>query len=116
MNVTTSTVGMIDVVHLDGKLDVTGSRMAGEALAGAIVPGGRLIVDMTDCDYVASSGLRVLLITAKQAQTAGCQAVLCGVQASVADVIEMTGFGDVLPIYPSRDAALAALDAEPVAV
>ena len=97
------------VVRLIGKLDVAGSRAAQDAISPAITPGGKLVVDMTHCDYVASSGLRALLITAKQAAMTGCAAVLCGVQPLVWDVIAMTGFEDVLKAFPTQADALAAL-------
>lgn len=109
MRVSTQRVDGVTVVTLDGRLDVTGSQTAHDALLKEVRPGGRLVVDMTGCDYVASSGLRVLLIVAKQSATANCTTVLCGVQDFVRDVIEMTGFENLLAIHPDRAAALAAL-------
>ncbi|ACZ31873.1 anti-sigma-factor antagonist [Xylanimonas cellulosilytica DSM 15894] len=109
MDTSTTTVDGVVVVTLTGKLDNTGSQTAQAALVPAIVPGGALVIDMTACDYVASSGLRVLLIAAKQAAMAGCRAVLCGVRPAVWDVIVMTGFEDVLAAYPTQADALSAL-------
>ena len=107
--VNTAQVDGVVVVTLDGRLDVTGSQVAHDALVAALPAGGRLVIDMTACDYVASSGLRVLLIVAKQSAASGCTTVLCGVQEHVRDVIEMTGFENLLAIHPDQDAALAAL-------
>jgi anti-anti-sigma factor len=104
-----SNIDGVVVVTLAGKLDVAGSQKAQEALVPAVTPGGKLVIDMTACDYVASSGLRVLLITAKQAAVEGCRAVLCGVQPLVWDVIVMTGFEDMLEAFPTQPDALAAL-------
>ncbi|GAB2470631.1 STAS domain-containing protein [Xylanimonas ulmi] len=111
MNIDKTAVDGAAVVALAGRLDNAGSQVAREALITAIEPGGRLVIDMTACDYVASSGLRVLLIAAKQAAMAGCKAVLCGVQPAVWDVIVMTGFEDVLEAFGDRTQALAALTA-----
>ncbi len=99
----------VSVMTLDGRLDVSGSQAAHDALLPEITSGGRLVVDMSECAYVASSGLRVLLIVAKQSAIAGCSTVLCGVQEQVWDVIEMTGFEDVLETYPDVDTAVGAL-------
>lgn len=109
MEIFKSKVDSIDVFELHGKLDVTGSQRATEEILPAIPKGGKLVLDMTECDYVASSGLRVLLITAKQSAAGGCKTVLAGVRELVWDVIVMTGFEDVLPAYPTKDDALAAL-------
>jgi anti-anti-sigma factor len=99
----------VRVVRLTGKMDAVGSRTAQDALMPSISSGRKLIIDMTDCGYVASSGLRVLLITAKQAALVGCRAVLCGVQPLVWDVIVMTGFEGVLETFPTLADAIAEL-------
>lgn len=109
MNIEESRVKDVDIVKLAGKMDTVGSRAAQDALMPNISSRGKLIVDMTDCEYVASSGLRVLLITAKQAALVGCRAVLCGVKPMVWDVIAMTGFEDVLETFPNQADALADL-------
>lgn len=109
MDIDRSSIDDVVVMTLTGKLDVAGSQKAQETLLPAVTSGGKVIVDMTACDYVASSGLRVLLIVAKQAAVAGCRAVLCGVQPLVRDVIAMTGFDEVLEAFPTRLDALAAL-------
>jgi anti-sigma B factor antagonist len=99
----------VRIVRLAGKMDTVGARTAQDALVPNISAGQKLIIDMTDCEYVASSGLRVLLIAAKQAAQVGCRAVLCGVQPLVWDVIVMTGFEDVLERFPTQADAIAGL-------
>ncbi|MDR1663854.1 MAG: STAS domain-containing protein [Clostridiales bacterium] len=101
--------GSADIFKINGRLDVLGSQKAQDEIIPAIPKGGKLILDMTDCDYVASSGLRVLLIAAKQSAAAGCKTVLAGVQPMVWDVILMTGFEDVLEAYPTQKDALSSL-------
>lgn len=109
MHIEESLVEDVLVVKLAGKMDTVGSRAAQDALIPNITAGQKLIIDMTDCEYVASSGLRVLLIAAKQAAQVGCRAVLCGVQSLVWDVIVMTGFEDVLERFPTQADAVAGL-------
>ena len=100
----------IHIFALKGRLDANGSEKAREAIIPHIPQGGRMALDMTECDYVASSGLRILMIAAKQSAAAGCKAVLCGLQPLVYDVIQMTGFENVLEVLPTRAAALAKLN------
>lgn len=109
MDIESTSIDDVAVVTLAGRLDVVGSQKAQEALTPVVSQGGRLIIDMAACDYVASSGLRVLLITAKQAAVSGSRVVLCGVRPAVWDVIAMTGFEDVLEAFGTRSEALAAL-------
>jgi len=101
--------GNVDIFELVGKLDSSGSQKAQEVITSAIPKNGKLIIDMSRCDYVASSGLRVLLITAKQSALVDCQTVLSGIQPLVWDVIVMTGFEDVLEVFKSQSDALAGL-------
>jgi anti-anti-sigma factor len=101
--------GGADIFAVSGKLDVTGSQKAQDEILPHIPPKGKLVIDMSDCAYVASSGLRILLLTAKQSSVADCKTVLAGVHPMVWDVIVMTGFEDILEAYASVDEALAAL-------
>jgi anti-anti-sigma factor len=109
VEITKKQISSIDIFELAGKLDVTGSQQAQETIVSAIPKGGKVIIDMSKCDYVASSGLRVLLIIAKQSAMADCKAVLAGVKPLVWDVIINTGFEDVLESHPTQEAAVTAL-------
>jgi anti-anti-sigma factor len=109
VEITKKQIDSINVFELAGKLDVTGSQVAQETIISAIPKNGKIIIDMSNCSYVASSGLRVLLIIAKQSALADCKTVLAGVKPMVWDVIVMTGFEDVLESYPTQEAAAAAL-------
>jgi anti-anti-sigma factor len=109
MEIIKKQVDFIEVFELFGKLDVTGSKEAQDKIIPALPQCSKVIIDMEKCDYVASSGLRILLITAKQSAMVNCKTVLSGVQPMVWDVIVSTGFEDVLEAYPTVDEAIAAL-------
>lgn len=109
MDIVKKQIDSVDVFELSGKLDVIGSTKAQEQVLPALAKGGKLIVDMSQCSYVASSGLRVLLIIAKQSAMVDCKTVLAGVQPMVWDVIVSTGFEDVLEAYSSVKEAAKAL-------
>jgi anti-anti-sigma factor len=109
VNITKKQINSIEVFELDGRLDVTGSQIAQENIISAIFQNGKIIIDMSNCNYVASSGLRILLIIAKQSAMVNCKTVLAGIKPMVWDVIVMTGFEDVLESYPTQEAAVTAL-------
>ena len=56
--------------------------------------GCNAVLDMTDCNYISSTGLRVLLFTKKVAASKGLKLCLKGVSAEVKDVMDVTGFND----------------------
>ena len=99
-----------DIIEISGKLDAPGSEIAQEAIISAVSEGGKLIIDLADCDYVSSAGLRVLLIAAKQSARVNCRMVVTGIKPEIWEIIAMTGFEDVLETYPSQADALKALN------
>jgi anti-anti-sigma factor len=66
----------------------------------------RLAVDLSQLDYVSSSGLRVFLLAAKQLQGTQGKIVLCALKDHVRQVFDLAGFSSVLSIYGSRDEAI----------
>ena len=109
MNITKRTDDSVNIIEFDGKLDYESSQTAHEIVVPDIKDGGKVVLDMSRCFYIASSGMRVLVVVAKQAALVGCRTVLAGVQPQVWDVISLTGFEDVLESFPDADAAVSAL-------
>ena len=54
--------------------------------------GSNAVLDMTDCTYVSSTGLRVLLYSKKVAASKGLTFSLKGVSTEVKDIMDVTGF------------------------
>ena len=100
----------VDILEISGKLDTISSEIAQEAIIQAIPKDGKLIVDLANCDYVSSAGLRVLLIAARQSSMANCKMVVTGIQPVVWEIIFMTGFDEVLETYPTQADAIKALE------
>jgi anti-sigma B factor antagonist len=53
-----------------------------------------VVLDMTACKYISSSGLRVLLYTKKVAASKGQKLYLKGVSDEVKDIMDVTGFNN----------------------
>jgi anti-anti-sigma factor len=67
----------IAVVTLSGRMDSATSPAADQELAATIGAGTPVLLDLSGLEYISSAGLRVLLKTAKQAQTAKVNFRLC---------------------------------------
>jgi anti-sigma B factor antagonist len=97
MNINIEKVDNSTIFKLEGRLDtVTAPELEqvinneGEALEN-------LVLDFGGINYISSAGLRVLLGTQKK-MNAQCSMELINVSEDVMDILEMTGFADILVI------------------
>jgi anti-anti-sigma factor len=67
----------------------------------------RLVIDLSDLEYISSAGLRVLMLAAKQAKAQGGAIVISGLQPLVAEIFQISRFTMVFDIQPSLRDALA---------
>src|ERR1700740_2467782 len=97
--------GVVKVV-LDGRLDITGAGVI-DLQFNAIAGSHRgVVVDMTNVSFLASIGIRTLLLGAKAIQRRGGALVLLNPVDDVVKVLEVTGVTDLMPIFHDSDAAL----------
>jgi anti-anti-sigma factor len=103
-------VGDTCVVTAKGRLDGGASTAFTDRIGGLIAsPNPKLLIDFSGVDFVTSAGLRAVLVLVKKVKSAGGSFALCGVQASVREVLDITGFTSMISIHPERAAAIAAL-------
>ena len=93
-------------LKLAGRLDINGSAMAEIPISLAAKNCQRLVIDMSDVSYVASLGVRHLVMAAKTLDRGGGKLVLFSVTEPVAEVLTTMGITDIIPMAPSEAAAL----------
>lgn len=92
-------------VVLVGRLDVAGAGQV-DLQFNAIAGSSRgLIVDMAGVDFLASIGIRTLLLGAKTMQRRGGHLVLVAPQPEVMRVLEISGVLDLLPVVATEGEA-----------
>lgn len=84
-------------LKIDGRLDTTTAPALDKAIAEDLGDTSELILDLAGLEYISSAGLRVLLAAQKKMQKIGSMK-LTGVCEEVMEVLEMTGFADILTI------------------
>ena len=91
-----------------GRLDSANAR-AFEAIVMDRIGAGeqRLVVDFSKLNFISSSGMRVLLMAARQLHSKQGILVLCSMQDHIHEVFRISGFDQIIPIRDSRQAALA---------
>ncbi len=101
------------VLRLAGRLDAMSAGECEKAVDDALAKGSPLLLmDLEALEYISSAGLRVILKAAKALYGSG-RLALARPQEGVREVLEMTGFGEIIPIHDTLEGALNELH-EPV--
>ncbi|MCK0209587.1 STAS domain-containing protein [Starkeya koreensis] len=101
--------GNVVVTAVRGRLDSSSSPKLDEFLAEAPAGGEVILLDFADLSYISSAGLRVVLKATKLARSSGATLAVCCLIPQVHEVFDVSGFSTLIPIHPSREAALATL-------
>lgn len=84
-------------VSVSGRVDTTTAPALEESIKEDIETVKRLELDLANLEYISSAGLRVLLSCQKIMSKQG-EMVLKNVNEVVKDILEVTGFSDILTI------------------
>jgi len=101
--------GDIAKVNLIGRMDILGAQEID--LHFSVVVGSRrkVVVDMEQVSFLASMGIRTLILGAKAVKNKGGKMVLLNPTADVEKVLNDTGAEAVVAIHHGLEAALAAV-------
>lgn len=81
------------VATLEGEMDTAAATEAEEVLKPLYNSDGKdVIIDCNGLEYIASSGLRILLGILKAAKASGSKVTLRGVNDDIKNVFKLTGF------------------------
>ncbi|MDE0059522.1 MAG: anti-sigma factor antagonist [Defluviicoccus sp.] len=111
MKMTTERRDDVLIVGVTGRIDAAGAETFGEALHDAIRDADRAVVlDLEGLAYMGSTGLRAILLIAKELASRDARLALCALPAPILRVFRITGFERMLPIHATRADALASLE------
>ena len=85
------------IIEIVGRLDTITAPALDKTINEDIAGTENLVLDVKGMEYISSAGLRVLLGAQKKMQKIGTMKVK-NVCEEVMDVLEMTGFADILTI------------------
>jgi anti-anti-sigma factor len=66
----------------------------------------QMVLDLSQVNFISSAGLRVILLVAKRLEPNGGRVKLAGLNATLMDVFEISGFSKLFVIVPSVEDAL----------
>jgi anti-sigma B factor antagonist len=93
------------VVRVEGELDMATSERFEEAL-GAPEGGGKLVIDLTECTFLDSSAVRLLVGAVRAADEAEGTVSLVANDPGILRVLEIAAVDTMLPVHESLDSAL----------
>jgi len=110
MEITQTETNGIVVVALQGRLDTnTSVTLEEELLRLAGQKSHRVVVDLSELDFISSSGLRVLLTAGKKSKSVTGRIVLCALKDHVKRVFDVAGFTMLFSMYLSQEEAVKSL-------
>jgi anti-sigma B factor antagonist len=96
----------INFIKLIGKLDIIGTGEIETKFSGySSGDNVRLVVDLSEVDFLASIGIRLLMLTAKSVANRGGKMVLLNPIPEVQSVLEITGIPAIIPISSTLESA-----------
>ncbi len=96
----------ISLIKLTGKLDISGVGKIETKFAGYCAGENvRMIVDMSEVDFLASIGIRLLTMNAKSLASRKGKMAILNPTAEVQNVLEITGIPAIIPIYSHLESA-----------
>ena len=83
-----------ETYKLGEELDSFNHEQVQKEILTILEKGCDALLDMTDCKYISSTGLRVLLYSKKVAAYKGLKLYLKGVSDEVKDIMDVKGFNN----------------------
>ena len=109
MEMAVSDAGEVKVVRIEGSLDTQSSPEFQTRLLGLIGQGAiKIVINFKKLDFISSSGLRVLLMAAKQLKGSG-ELRICSLNEVVYESFDMSGFNTILTVTDTEHEALESL-------
>jgi len=96
------------VITIRGDLDIVTSPQLDECLSAAENTHTRIILDLTDVDFLDTSALAVIVGHWKKAEAAGGTLALAGARYRYTKTLWITGLADKLTLYETVDEGVLA--------
>ena len=92
-------MNLFEIYKVGEVLDTSTSPEEQQKIRTLIEGYHNIALDLSECTYVSSAGLRVMLYSYKLAKAKGGQVVLVGVSDDIREVMVMTGFDKFFTFY-----------------
>jgi anti-sigma B factor antagonist len=112
LEVSHTNAGQEHIIKVSGELDLSTVDTLRQAAEEHLEAGQTLILDLSGLTFCDSTGLGAMIRLHQRADTTGATLILCELRRRVTELLAVTGVDQVLKVYPTVQAARAALSAQ----
>ena len=96
----------IQIISLQGSMDALTAGEVEKYFEHEVDrPGGKVILDLAEVEFMSSAGLRAIMAISKNLRQSGGEIRLAAAQPGVEKMLRISGFTTILKSYPSLAAA-----------
>ncbi|MBT3243843.1 MAG: STAS domain-containing protein [Bacteroidetes bacterium] len=107
MKIETGSSGDIEIVRIIGIVDTTTAPQAESKIQDLLDNScKKMVIDLSETEYMSSSGLRVLLSTAKKLWAKDGLLRICQPNKVVKDILDTSGFSVIMDVRDTEAEAL----------
>lgn len=85
------------IIKVEGRIDTQTAPQLETGIMDSVEKATNLAIDLSDVEYISSSGLRLLLAMQKIMAKQG-EMVVAGANDEIKEVFDITGFADILTL------------------
>lgn len=93
-------------LSIGGEVDASSSIHLEEGLKNAMAASKKIIVDLSELEYISSAGLGVFMSIIQDLENEGIQFVVYNMLPKVNEVFEILGLNQLIKIVEDKEAAL----------
>lgn len=109
LQIKSESTGDVSILTIAGELDMGSAPQLREALAPILdSEKPSLLLDLSGINFMDSTGIGVLVNALNRARDKNGYCAYCGVQPRVHRILQIAGLLKALPLYETREDALAA--------
>ena len=110
MKITDKNINNIQVITISGRIDVVSANDLEIFLNDAIGKNSRMIFDLSETEYISSSGLRVFLATLKMLNKKNGEMRLASLQPVIRNILDISGLSNIFSIHHNLKEAMDSFD------
>jgi anti-anti-sigma factor len=108
VDITARQLNQATIITIVGSIDALSATEVTQFCSERLTGGQhRLVIDLSQVNFMSSAGLRAILTTLKESRQLGGDLRLAGAQPGIEKVLKMSGFTTILKVFASVDEAAA---------